>query len=90
MRASAMWPNSNSTLKPRNRNTKDYHTKCPQTNATTTTHWRPDSGHDDYNQHEQLNDFDHETHDLIEQAGLAIAQEIKEEMLVSGRRRRPL
>ena len=48
------------------------------------------SGHDDYNQHEQLNDFDHETHDLIEQAGLAIAQEIKEEMLVSGRRRRPL
>ena len=48
------------------------------------------SGEDQYNQHEQLNDFHHEVQDLIEQAGQAIAQEVKEEMLVRGRRRRPV
>ena len=39
---------------------------------------------------DQLNDYDHDIQDMIEQAGLAIAQQVKDEMLIQGRRRRPV
>jgi hypothetical protein len=52
----------------------------------------PHSNHydDQRNSPEQLNDYDHDIQDMIEQAGLAIAQQVKDEMLIQGRRRRPV
>ena len=40
--------------------------------------------------HDELEDHNHTILDEIEQAGLAIAQEVKDEMLIHGRRRRPV